>query len=58
MRPDTVHIECTSMDDNLEKFLTNPEQAGEKNPLWLKYTPARRCTKRMLQPVHSQRIPE
>lgn len=34
-----VHIECTSMDDNLEKFLTNPEQAGEKNPLWLKYTP-------------------
>ncbi|EAT4487218.1 hypothetical protein EWN38_21580 [Salmonella enterica] len=34
-----VHIECTSMDDNLEKFLTNPEQVGEKNPLWLKYTP-------------------
>ncbi|HDT5221521.1 TPA: hypothetical protein RCG95_004322 [Enterobacter roggenkampii] len=34
-----VHIECTSMDDNLEKFLTNPEQAGENNPLWLKYTP-------------------
>lgn len=34
-----VHIECTSMDDNLETFLTNPEQAGEKNPLWLKYAP-------------------
>lgn len=34
-----VHIECTSMDDNLEKFLTNPEQVGEKNPLWLKYEP-------------------
>lgn len=34
-----VHIECTSMDDNLEKFLTNPEQVGEKNPLWLKYSP-------------------
>lgn len=34
-----VHIECTSMDDNLEKFLTNPEQVGEKNPLWLKYAP-------------------
>ncbi len=33
------HIECTSMDDNLEKFLTNPEQVGEKNPLWLKYGP-------------------
>lgn len=33
-----VHIECTSMDDNLEKFLTNPEKAGEKNPLWLKYS--------------------
>lgn len=25
-----VHIECTSMDDNLEKFLTNPEKVGEK----------------------------
>lgn len=34
-----VHIECTSMDDNLEKFLTNPEQVGEKNPIWLKYAP-------------------
>nr|WP_227550637.1 hypothetical protein [Klebsiella pneumoniae] len=27
------------MDDNLEKFLTNPEKVGEKNPLWLKYSP-------------------
>ncbi|WP_230492957.1 glycoside hydrolase family 24 protein, partial [Martelella alba] len=34
-----VHIECTSMDDNLEKFLTNPENVGEKKPLWLKYSP-------------------
>ena len=34
-----VHIECTSMDDNLEKFLTNPEKLAEKNPLWLKYSP-------------------
>ena len=34
-----VHIECASMDDNLEMFLTNPEQAGKKNPLWLKYSP-------------------
>ncbi|WP_242657678.1 M23 family metallopeptidase [Enterobacter roggenkampii] len=34
-----VHIECTSMDDNLETFLTNPEKVGEKNPLWLKYVP-------------------
>ncbi|MCY1701150.1 hypothetical protein OVA10_24420 [Lelliottia sp. SL45] len=34
-----VHIECTSMDDNLETFLTNPEQAGEKIPIWLKYAP-------------------
>lgn len=34
-----VHIECTSMDDNLETFLTNPEQVGEKNPLWLMYVP-------------------
>jgi len=34
-----VHIECTSMDDNLEKFLTNPEQVGGKNPIWLKYSP-------------------
>lgn len=34
-----VHIECTSMDDNLETFLTNPEQVGEKNPLWLVYVP-------------------
>ncbi|MGK3141390.1 hypothetical protein [Pantoea sp. C2G6] len=34
-----VHIECTSMDENLEKFLTNPEKVGEQNPLWLKYSP-------------------
>jgi muramidase (phage lysozyme) len=34
-----VHIECTSMDDNLETFLTNPEHVGEKNPIWLKYAP-------------------
>jgi hypothetical protein len=34
-----VHIECTSMDDNLETFLSNPEQVGEQNPLWLKYAP-------------------
>lgn len=34
-----VHIKCTSMDDNLEKFLTNPEQVGKNNPLWLKYAP-------------------
>ncbi|GEM_PF-614789 len=34
-----VHIECTSMDDNLEKFLTNPDKVGEKNPFWLKYAP-------------------
>ncbi|CCJ71550.1 FIG00554498: hypothetical protein [Cronobacter condimenti 1330] len=34
-----VHIECTSMDDNLEKFLTNPDKVGEKNPQWLKYDP-------------------
>jgi hypothetical protein len=34
-----VHIECTSMDDNLEKFLINPDKVGEKNPLWLKYSP-------------------
>ncbi|MEC9909131.1 anthrax toxin-like adenylyl cyclase domain-containing protein [Escherichia coli] len=34
-----VHIECISMDDNLETFLTNPEQVGKKNPLWLKYAP-------------------
>ena len=34
-----VHIECNSMDDNLEKFLTNPEKVGEKKPLWLKYSP-------------------
>ncbi|SUY92735.1 Peptidoglycan hydrolase flgJ [Buttiauxella agrestis] len=34
-----VHIECMSMDDNLEKFLTNPEKVGEKNPLYLKYSP-------------------
>ncbi|HIE8941956.1 hypothetical protein [Klebsiella sp. HSTU-Sny5] len=34
-----VHIECASMDDNLETFLTNPEQVGKKNPIWLKYSP-------------------
>lgn len=34
-----VHIECMSMDDNLETFLTNPEQTGENNPIWLKYAP-------------------
>ncbi|WP_226812147.1 hypothetical protein [Buttiauxella massiliensis] len=34
-----VHIECMSMDDNLETFLTNPEKVGEKNPLYLKYSP-------------------
>ena len=34
-----VHIECTSMDENLEKFLTNPDKVGEKGPLWLKYEP-------------------
>jgi hypothetical protein len=34
-----VHIECISMDDNLEKFLTNPENVGKNNPLWLKYSP-------------------
>jgi len=33
-----IHIECMSMDDNLEKFLTNPEKVGEKNPLCLKYS--------------------
>ena len=50
MKRDTVHIECTSMDDNLETFLTNPEQVGEKNPLWLKYAPGlalyKRCCNR------------
>lgn len=35
-----VHIECMSMDDNLEKFLTNPEKVGEKSPLYLKYSPS------------------
>lgn len=34
-----VHIECMSMDDNLETFLTNPEKVGEKSPLYLKYSP-------------------
>lgn len=34
-----VHIECTSMDENLETFLTNPEHVGDKNPIWLKYAP-------------------
>ncbi|CNL04709.1 lysozyme [Yersinia mollaretii] len=35
-----VHIECMSMDDNLERFLTNPEKVGEKSPLYLKYSPS------------------
>ena len=56
MKRDTVHIECTSMDDNLETFLTNPEQVGEKNPLWLKYAPGLALYKKMLQQEHSQRI--
>lgn len=34
-----VHIECLSMDDNLETFLTNPEKAGESNPLYIKFSP-------------------
>lgn len=34
-----VHIECMSMDDNLEKFLSNPEKVGEKTPRYLKYSP-------------------
>lgn len=31
-----VHIECLSMDENLETFLTNPERVGEDSPVWLK----------------------
>ncbi|VDR26604.1 Phage-related lysozyme (muraminidase) [Raoultella terrigena] len=31
-----VHIECLSMDDNLETFLTNPEKVGQADPVWLK----------------------
>ncbi|MGE6428876.1 glycoside hydrolase family protein, partial [Serratia sp. NPDC078593] len=31
-----VHIECLSMDDNLETFLKNPEKVGESAPLYLK----------------------
>lgn len=31
-----VHIECLSMDDNLETFLKNPEKVGESTPLYLK----------------------
>ncbi|MBM1021652.1 MULTISPECIES: hypothetical protein [unclassified Enterobacter] len=31
-----VHIECLSMDDNLEAFLKNPEKVGQATPLWLK----------------------
>ncbi|WP_256852673.1 hypothetical protein [Pantoea sp. Fr+CA_20] len=31
-----VHIECLSMDDNLETFLRNPERVGERSPLYLK----------------------
>lgn len=34
-----VHLECFSMDDNVPQFLNNPEQAGAKNPLYLKYSP-------------------
>jgi hypothetical protein len=40
------------MDNNLN-VLTNPEQVGEKNPLWLKYAPGLSCTKKMLQQEHS-----
>ncbi|WP_105738316.1 glycoside hydrolase family protein [Cronobacter dublinensis] len=32
-----VHIECLSMDENLERFLTNPERAGEEDPVCVKY---------------------
>jgi muramidase (phage lysozyme) len=31
-----VHIECLSMDDNLEAFLKNSEKVGENTPLYLK----------------------
>ncbi len=31
-----VHIECLSMDDNLETFLKNPEKVGKSAPLYLK----------------------
>ncbi|MDI6458424.1 hypothetical protein QL185_02470 [Cronobacter malonaticus] len=34
-----VHIECLSMDDNLENFLTNPEAAGRDNPMYIRCTP-------------------
>ncbi|EPE7488824.1 hypothetical protein ACSMAF_000842 [Cronobacter universalis] len=34
-----VHIECLSMDDNLENFLTNPEAAGIDNPMYIRCTP-------------------
>ncbi|WP_105631522.1 glycoside hydrolase family protein, partial [Cronobacter dublinensis] len=32
-----VHIECLSMDENMERFLTNPERAGEEDPVCVKY---------------------
>lgn len=31
-----VHIECLSMDENLETFLKNPEKIGQASPMWLK----------------------
>ena len=31
-----VHIECLSMDENLETFLKNPEKVGQNSPVWLK----------------------
>ena len=49
-----VHIECTSMDENLEKFLTNPDKVGgEKPPLvevfsWL-CSVHKRCRERHLR---------
>ncbi|WP_200874179.1 N-acetylglucosaminidase [Serratia sp. DD3] len=34
-----VHIECFSMDENLPKFLANPDKVGQDKPLYLKYSP-------------------
>jgi len=34
-----AHIECMSMDGNLENFLTNPEKVGDQSPLYLKTSP-------------------
>ncbi|MCU6181482.1 hypothetical protein KWH73_22035, partial [Enterobacter roggenkampii] len=34
-----VHLECTSMDDTLKNFLTNPDKVVEITPLRLKYSP-------------------